>query len=162
MYDVDDAGDMIHVRHSWSEIDKLKSIKNTDTRNIPVDHLTAVQLMNQARLNPEFSEMSYVFYAPHNPKEPFSPSYYADVFYKALEQIGVSDEERKDRNMFFYSLRHFCATILAQRADMKTVQSIMGHRTEKMSEHYSDHESQEKIDNMRNIMSDTWKKYLYA
>jgi hypothetical protein len=34
VYDVDDAGDMIHIRHSWSEIDKLKSIKNTDTRNI--------------------------------------------------------------------------------------------------------------------------------
>ncbi len=119
MYDVDDAGDMIHIRHSWSEIDKLKSTKNTDTRNIPVDHLTAVQLMNQARLNPEFSEMSYVFYAPHNPKEPFYPGYYADVFYKALEQIGVSDEEQKDRNMVFHSLRHFCATILAQRADMK-------------------------------------------
>ena len=160
--DIDVAGDMLHVRHSWSEVDKLKSTKNSDTRDLPIDHMTALQLMNQARLNPEYNDMSYVFYAPHNPKEPFYPGYYGDIFYLALEKIGVSPAERKDRNIVFHSLRHFCCTVLSQRTDIKTVQSIMGHRTEKMSEHYADHENQEKLDNMRVIMSEAWEKYLSA
>ena len=160
--DIDVAGDMLHVRHSWSEVDKLKCTKNSDTRDLPIDHITAMQLMNQARRNPEYNELSYVFYAPHNPKEPFYPGYYGDIFYLALEKIGVTEAERKDRNIVFHSLRHFCCTVLSQRADIKTVQSIMGHRTEKMSEHYADHENQEKLDNMRNIMTAAWEKYLSA
>ena len=150
---------MIHVRHSWSEVDGLKSTKNTDTRSIPIDHLTIIQLITLAKKNPDYNKLSYVFYAPFNPKLPFYPGYYGDIFYKALEQIGISKSERKDRNIVFHSLRHFCATVLAQRTDLRMVQSVLGHRTEAMSEHYSNHENDEKLKNMRVIMSDTWKNY---
>lgn len=160
--DIDVSADIIHVRHSYSEVDGLKSTKNKDTRDLPVDHLTAVQLANLARTNPEYDDSSYVFYQPKNPKEAYYPGYYGDVFYLALEKIGISEAERKDRNIVFHSLRHFCATILAQRTDIKTVQSILGHRTEKMSEHYSDHDTIEKFDNMRVIMSGAWEEYITA
>ncbi len=160
--DIDMNAAMIHVRHSWSEVDGLKSTKNNDTRDLPLDHLTILQLMNQARRNPEYNELSYVFYQPKNPKTAYYPGYYGDVFYLALEKIGVTENERKERNMVFHSLRHFCATILAQRADLKIVQAILGHRTEAMSEHYADHESQEKFENIRLIMSDAWKNFTYA
>ena len=160
--DVDPVADMLHVRHSWCEIEKLKSTKNKDTRDLPIDHQTALQLMNLARQNPNFGDMSFVFFAPHNPSEPFYPGYYGDIFYEALDKIGVHEAERKDRNIVFHSLRHFCATYLRQRTDIETVKSIMGHRTVKMSEHYSDHETQEKIDNMRNVITDAWAKYMTA
>lgn len=160
--DIDLDADIIHVRHSWSEIDDLKCTKNTDTRDLPIDHFTAVQLMNQARMNPNFGDLSYVFWAPHNPSQPFYPGYYGDIFYQALDAIGIHEEERKERNIVFHSLRHFCCTVLKQRADTDTVMQIMGHRTSKMTEHYSDHESQEKFDNMRNIMTAAWEKYLTA
>ena len=106
--------------------------------------------------------MSFIFFAPHNPSEPFYPGYYGDIFYEALDKIGVHEEERKERNIVFHSLRHFCATYLRQRTDIETVKSIMGHRTVKMSEHYSDHETQEKIDNMRNVITGAWAKYMTA
>lgn len=160
--DIDIKKDMIHVRHSWSEIDKLKTTKNTDTRNIPVDHETVLQLMNLAATNPDFNEFSFVFYAPHKHSEPYYPGYYGDVFYEALNKIGITKKERKERNIVFHSLRHFCATMLAQESDIKTVQSILGHRTEIMSEHYSNHETEEKLKSMRTIMSDAWEKYLSA
>ena len=157
--DIDIEADMIHVRHSWSEVDGLKSTKNTDTRSIPIDHMTILQLITHAKKNPTYGKLSYVFFAPFNPKFPFYPGYYGDIFYKALEQIGISKSERKDRNIVFHSLRHFCATVLAQRTDLKMVQSVLGHRTEAMSEHYSNHENDEKLNNMRVIMSDAWKNY---
>lgn len=160
--DVDVINDILHVRHSWCEIEKLKTTKNKDTRDIPIDHQTAMQLVNLARQNPNYDDKCFIFFAPHNPSEPFYPGYYGDVFYEALEQIGVHEEERKARNIVFHSLRHFCATYLRQRADVETVKSIMGHRTVKMSEHYADHETQEKIDNMRNVITDAWAKYITA
>lgn len=160
--DIDVLNDMIHVRHSWSEIDKLKSTKNTDTRNIPVDHETVLELLSLAKKNPNYDDFSYVFYAPHNPEEPYYPGYYGDMFYKALEKIGINKNERKERHIVFHSLRHFCATIMAQESDIKTVKSILGHRTEIMSELYSNHETEERLKSVRTIMSDAWKKYLTA
>ena len=160
--DVDVVSDMIHIRHSFSETDGLKSTKNKDTRDLPVDHQTVLQLMNLARSNPNYNELSYIFFQPKEPAKAYYPGYYGDIFYLALEAIGISEAERKDRNIVFHSLRHFCATILSQRADLRTVQTILGHRTEKMSAHYSDHDTQEKVDNMRNIMSAAWEKYISA
>ena len=160
--DVDPVDDILHVRHSWCEVEKLKSTKNKDTRDIPIDHQTALQLMNLARQNPEYGEFSFIFWAPHNNKEPFYPGYYGDIFYQALDQIGIHEDERKERNIVFHSLRHFCATYLSQSGDDKAVQAIMGHKTKTMTEHYADHETQEKFDNMRNIITDAWAKYITA
>ena len=38
--DIDATNDLIHVRNSWNEIDKLKDTKNTDERTLPIDHET--------------------------------------------------------------------------------------------------------------------------
>ena len=160
--DLDVASDIIHVRHSFSETDGLKTTKNKDTRDLPIDHQTILQLMNHARTNPEYGDMSYVFYQPQNPSKAYYPGYYNDIFYLALDKIGIHEAERKDRNIVFHSLRHFCATLLAQRTDLKTVQTILGHRTIAMSAHYSDHETIEKFNNVRTIMSDAWEKLLSA
>lgn len=154
--DLDLDEDFIHIRHSWNEVDGLKCPKNTDIRSLPVEHSVLTELLTLARKNPNFSEMSYVFFSPVKPEQPYWPSFYADGFYEALAEIGVGEEERKDRNIVFHSLRHFCATVLSQRADIKTVQAIMGHRTEDMTKHYSDHETQEKMDNMKRIMHLAW------
>ena len=78
------------------------------------------------------------------------------------QQERAGEEQRKERNIVFHSLRHFCATILSQRTDMKTVQAILGHRSEKMSIHYSDHDTEEKLSNIKNIMQNAWKNYQIA
>lgn len=160
--DLDLEANIIHIRHSWSDTDELKCPKNSDVRDLPLDHSILMELIVLARQNPVFSDMSFVFWSPIKPEQPYWRSYYIDGLYEALEMIGVSEEQRKERNIVFHSLRHFCATVLAQRTDMKTVQAFMGHRTESMSRHYSDHDSQEKMENMRNISILTWKEICSA
>ena len=154
--DLDLEDDIIHVRHSWNDVDGLKCPKNADVRSLPIDHETVMQLYIMARENPQFSDMSFVFWSPVKPEQPLWPSYYVDGFREALVNIGISIEQQKDRNLVFHSLRHFCATVLSQRCDLKMVQAVMGHRTEIMSKHYSDHETQEKLQNMRDVMQVTW------
>lgn len=158
--DVNLETNRLHIEHSFSEVDNLKDTKNHDIRDLPVRHSLAEKLIEQAKTNPYYSNTSYVFYAPYKPEAPFYPGYYADVFYKALEKIGISKDERKKRNIVFHSLRHFCATSVAFRTDMNTVMSIMGHKTKVMSEHYSNHESEEKLKSIRTIMNDVFEKYL--
>ena len=160
--DIDLDAEIIHVRHSWSESDGLKSTKNTDERDVPIDRFIALGLLNRARENPNYSDTSYVFFSNVKPEQPFWLSYYQDSFYEAMAEIGISEEQRKERNIVFHSLRHFCATILSQRTDMKTVQAILGHRSEKMSIHYSDHDTEEKLTNIKNIMQSAWKNYQIA
>ena len=154
--DLDLDADVIHVRHSWNDTDGLKLPKNSDVRDLPIDHETLTQLYLMAKENPLFSDISYVFFSPVKPEQPYWPSYYVDGLYEALEKIGISEEQRKERNIVFHSLRHFCATILSQRTDLKTVQAVMGHRTESMSKHYADHDTQEKLQSMRNVLQMTW------
>lgn len=160
--DLDLDADIIHIRHSWSEVDGLKCPKNSDVRDLPINHTTLLQLESLAKENSNYSDMSFVFFSNVKPEQPYWPSYYSDGLYEALEQIGISEEQRRERNIVFHSLRHFCATILSQRTDLKTVQAFMGHRTEEMSKHYSDHETQEKLKNMKNIMQVTWKEIMSA
>lgn len=160
--DLDLDADIIHIRHSWSEVNGLNCPKNSDVRDLPIDHTTLLQLVSLAKENPNYSDMSFVFFSNVKTEQPYWPSYYSDGLYDALEMIGISEEQRKERNIVFHSLGHFFATILSQRTDLKTVQAFMGHRTEEMSKHYSDHETQEKLKTMKNIMQVTWKEIMSA
>lgn len=155
--DIDMQAELLHIRHSWNEKDGLKCTKNTEDRDVPVPRELLLQLMNRARRNPNYSDLSYVFFSNVKPEIPCRPAYYQDSFYEALGEIGVSEEQRKERNIVFHSLRHFCATLLAQRTDIKNVQAILGHKSAAMSLHYADHETQEKLNNMRAIMQNAWK-----
>ena len=160
--DLDLDADIIHIRHSWSDTDGLKCPKNSDIRDLPLHHSIILELMAQAKQNPLFGDLSFVFWSNVKPEQPYGRCCYIDGLCEALEAIGISEAQRRERNIVFHSLRHFCATVLAQRADMKTVQAFMGHRTEAMSKHYSDHDSQEKLQNMKNIMQITWEEILSA
>jgi integrase len=158
--DLDLKEDIIHVNHSWNDVDGLKPPKNSDVRNLPIDHETLLELYAQARKNPQFSRTSYVFFSSVKTEQPVWPSCYIDGLCDALEKIGISETERKERNIVFHSLRHFCATTLSQRAYLKMVQAILGHKTEIMTKHYSDHETREKLKSMRNVMQVTWSDIL--
>lgn len=160
--DLDMQAEVLHIRYSWNEKDGLKSTKNTEERDVPVTRELLLQLMNRARLNPNYSDLSYVFFSNVKPEIPCRPAYYQDSFYEALSEIGISEEQRKERNIVFHSLRHFCATLLAQRTDIKNVQAILGHKSASMSLHYADHETMTQLNNMRSIMQDAWKECIIS
>ena len=74
-----------------------------------------------------------------------------DGLAKSSRNTYLSEEERKERNIDFYSLRHFCATYLANMTDMRNVQAILGHTTPAMTKHYADHMTDEHFDSIRDI-----------
>ncbi len=76
------------------------------------------------------------------PKKSFS-------FNKALENIGIPDTERRERNISFHSWRHFFNTLcrVGMVPDSK-LQRITGHHTQKMTEHYTHY----KIKDFKDVM----------
>ncbi len=160
--DVDAVADLLYVRHSWNDTDKLKETKNGDDRTIPIEHGVALELLNQARRNPEYSDTSFVFWSPKVSGQPMWPSSFEDDFYLAMQKIGISEEQRKARNIVFHSLRHYCATQIAQRASLEIAMKILGHRTEEMTRLYSEHETQMKLNNAKDVLSQGWKVLIAA
>ena len=150
--DIDANADLLYIRHSWNDTDKLKDTKNGDDRIIPIEHGVALELLMNARRNPDYSDTSFVFWSPKVAGQPMWPSSFEDDFYLAMQKIGISEEQRKERNIVFHSLRHYCATQIAQRASLEIAMKILGHRTEEMTRLYSEHETQMKLNNAKEVL----------
>ena len=149
--DVDIDKDLLTIRHSWHRTNYLKSTKTNLVRKVPVAHDICIRLLAQAQRNPIASENSFIFWSKANDYNPYLPQYYDDGFFEALHEIGISETERKERNIDFYSLRHFCATYLANMTDMRNVQAVLGHTTPAMTQHYANHMTDEHFDAIRDI-----------
>lgn len=160
--DIDANADLLYIRHSWNDTDKLKDTKNGDDRIIPIEHGVALELLMNARRNPDYSETSFVFWSPKVEGQPMWPSSFEDDFYLAMQKIGISEEQRKERNIVFHSLRHYCATQIAQRASLEIAMKILGHRTEEMTRLYSEHETQMKLNNAKEVLSQGWNVLIAA
>jgi integrase len=58
--------------------------------------------------------------------------------YAALERIGVSEYERKARNLTFHSWRHFFNSVMRARAvPAPVLQRVTGHASAEMLERYT-------------------------
>ena len=152
--DIDATNDLIHVRNSWNEIDLLKDTKNTDERTLPIDHETAERLLRYARMNKYYSDVSPVLWTPARHNEPYRNDTYTREFYKMLELIGISDEQRRMRNICLYSMRHFFCTLVVARSGIEKAKILMGHRTEQETVHYSDHESKAKYEAAKKLLNE--------
>ena len=62
----------------------------------------------------------------------------------------------------FHSLRHYCATQIAQRASLEIAMKILGHRTEEMTRLYSEHETQMKLNNAKEVLAQGWNVLIAA
>ena len=160
--DIDATADLLYIRHSWNDTDKLKDTKNGDDRIIPIEHGVALELLMNARRNPDYSDTSFVFWSPKVVGQPMWPSSFEDDFYIAMQRIGISEEQRKERNIVFHSLRHYCATQIAQRASLEIAMKILGHRTEEMTRLYSEHETQMKLNNAKEVLAQGWNVLIAA
>lgn len=160
--DIDPDNDLITIRHSWHRTGYLKSTKTNLVRKVPVAHNIIIRLLVQAQRCPVASEDSFVFWSSALIDKPFLPQYYDDGFFEALRRIGVSEEERRERNIDFYSLRHFCATYLANMTDMRNVQAVLGHTTPAMTKHYADHMTDEHFNTIRDIFEQSRLSILAA
>lgn len=130
--------DRIYVRHSWSVEDGLKGTKTSKERIAPLIPSIREELLALADSNPHGPD-GFIFYGLL-PDKPMVGNIFLDEFYAALEKIGITEEERKERGLCFHSWRHYFTAQLAAKLDARIVQHATGHATTEMLEHYANHE----------------------
>jgi integrase len=125
--------DYICVSGQYGVFGFVPHTKTKHNRNIPITPVMRGELEDLIRANGE----GYVF-SEDGGKSPLTIYRIYRQFGNALERIGIGQEEKRKRNLSFHSWRHFLNTLLRMSnvADSK-VQKITGHRTMKMTEHYT-------------------------
>jgi integrase len=86
-------------------------------------------------------------------EKPISRTIVYSGFKAALERIGIHKAEREERGLTVHCWRHFLNTTLRMWniADSK-VQSVTGHRTAAMTEHYT-HFDTKAFTDVRNVQA---------
>ena len=127
--------DHIEICHSWEEHSGLKDPKWGSARSIPIVDKISTSLTELIKnAEPE----AFVFHSDHRPDLPLTKHAIEAGLYDAMEKIGISDKERRDRRISFHSWRHWLNTALRSRGlpDSK-LRLVTGHRSEEMSDRYT-------------------------
>ncbi len=143
----------LHIRHSWSNKDGLKSTKTGVERTVPLLASIREALLNLARKNPNgIGPSSFVFWSVTRADRPMDFHVLLDGLKGTLLQLSLTEVELEDpekvkrakgywrqRAVVFHSWRHYFATHLANRVEIRMVQLATGHRNPSMAEHYAAH-----------------------
>ena len=110
-----------------------KHTKNKHNRNVPLIPMMKEELNDLLAANGD----RFVF-SEDGGETPVGECRVRRDLKRALEKIGISNEEREERNLTFHAWRHFFNTLLRMSnvADSK-VQSVTGHLSMGMTEHYT-------------------------
>jgi integrase len=124
----------LEVCMQYTDVAGYTDVKTHKPRNIPIHEGIEKELRELIKVNGE----GFVFVKQPQNKKPIRRNTVAQIFFKALETIGINEARRKQRNLTFHSWRHFFNTYLltANVADAK-VMAVTGHVTEKMKKHYT-------------------------
>ena len=69
----------------------------------------------------------------------------------ALAKIGITEAQRKDRNLTFHSWRHLFNSFLRGKVTDADLQRVTGHKTDQMTLHY-DHQMKEALAGVRKVI----------
>lgn len=138
--------DRLFVRHAWSHVDGLKAPKNGEQRQIPLLSEVRKRLLALSEKNPW--DDGFIFFSTIE-NQPMDQTFLKKGLYKALEDIGISNEERLERNIVFHSWRHRYAAKMADLVDARSLGLATGHKTPAMLEHYAAHVNEQHFNNVK-------------
>lgn len=129
---------IIHVRHSFNRVDGVKGTKNGKERTTTIPIELAKEVLEYAKLNPD----GFVFFSPIRTDKPLADALVRESFYSALESIGITEKQRRERNLTLYSLRHgFNTAMVNSGLSEVEIRTVTGHSNIAMTEHYN-HETE--------------------
>jgi integrase len=131
----------INIKRSWDF--KFKrfnaTTKTGKTRNIIIPSYVKHEIQRLIKINPYIEEKgkdAFLFFGKR-PDKPIREKTFSNSLYRALYQIGISEKIRRERNITFHSWRHwFNSLLINAHVPLHKIQSITGHLTDAMTEHY--------------------------
>jgi len=141
--DVDEDAKLIRVSHNFIDGEGLKKPKCGSARTVPAPDA----ILEAIRLAEAVAPAGSPFVVAGDvPGEPMAKKSIERGFSHALKAIGITEAERKTRNLCFHGLRHSFVSLsrMAGVSDF-LVQKLAGHKSSSMMDHYS-HGSENIID----------------
>lgn len=132
----------IHVRRGWNKIDGFKLPKNGKERTVTIPVQLAEELLQWA--DPSDPD-GLIFYSLGDKTRPIEERRIMACFRDALKAIGIAEDQQKQRNLSFYSLRHGFNTALVNSGLSEVqIRAVTGHSNIAMTMHYN-HETEEAL-----------------
>ncbi|OQY38401.1 MAG: hypothetical protein B6229_05950 [Spirochaetaceae bacterium 4572_7] len=81
-------------------------------------------------------ESGFIFTLNNN--KPLTPQRLTEAFYRAIEKMGITKEQKEQRKLTFHSFRHFLVTYLRGKGVTDAeITSITGQKTIKVIDDYT-------------------------
>lgn len=126
----------IKVCEAISRGGERKKPKNNETRINSIPSSIGNMLFKLASLSP-IENNDIVFWSPKKPSQPIGASYARDLFYEALETIGMTEKIRKERHLILYGARHYFNNTMRFILSSEELRDWMGHADSRMTQNYS-------------------------
>ena len=153
----------LYIRKSYNKYDGMKGTKTYKDRTVPIPEVVRQRLMKLVMENPHtnsFADGETLAFWGLVPGQPIDQKPVLKALKSAMYSIGITEEERKKRNVVFHSWRHFYATTMVNDVDEEHAKFILGHASLDMTKHYAAHERQKDLDLMSEITDQTFKEFL--
>jgi integrase len=126
----DIEGDMITIQHNWQDDEGIKGPKCGSKRSVLLPYVIKRILKTMRR------ERDLIYGRPDG--KAMCNGFFRNCFIRELEAVGITEDDRKDRNLSFHSLRHTYIT-LSQAAGILDifVQAFAGHKRLKTTRDYT-------------------------
>ncbi|MCL2205783.1 MAG: site-specific integrase [Treponema sp.] len=127
---------IIHIRHNWQEGEGIKPCKCGSEGDVPMPRIVADLLNKVHATAPLTGENDFVM--SQKPYKPACREVLSKALRTELESIGISEKQRKERNIVYHSMRHSFVTAcrIAGFTPFETMK-LSRHKDPKMLERYT-------------------------
>jgi integrase len=150
---------ILHIRHSYSAVDKLKTTKTGVARTAPLLSPVREALLDLLDDNPHKVPDPFIFYSPRKDKPMYKGSF-LDGLYEAIDKVNAGRREKdpnaeiidyKSRTIVFHSWRHYFCSRMTDVIDPSKVARVSGHISESVFKKYTDHIERKNIVEVREV-----------
>lgn len=147
---------IILVAHAYNEDeregDRYKCTKGKEKRYTVVPSPLLKEVLNFLNLSPYPD--GYIFFSNVKPLVPINKTTISGAFNEDLcNALEMTEEERKERNITFHSLRHeFNTNLVNSGMSGEIIRSMTGHKSEGMTEHYT-HQTEDGLNELAKAVS---------
>ncbi len=139
----------ITVARAWDRQYGFKPCKSNSQRIIPIPKRLSKQISDFVS-ELEINDQENLIFHGDVIKKAIDDKWVRQHLYRAFRRIGISEEERKARNINFHSWRHYFNSFMRGKVDDSLIQLVTGHKTKVMTDHYT-HQQEEHLQEIRKI-----------
>ena len=149
---IDDMS-IIHVTRTWNEYDHEKIPKGKRARQVAIPTIVAQSLLKLAEQNPWGN--GRVFWTSSSPDTVRSATFFRDNMYQAMRRAGIPEDERKNKNITFHSLRHGYVSYMRYQVSDANLRLAVGHKDKETTDIYT----HQNVENLRELADTTNKTF---